>query len=67
MLDALQDHDVILWGPLIVATIVASISSIFAVRWLLRYVQTHTFNGFGVYRIALAIVICVVVYSFGAA
>jgi undecaprenyl-diphosphatase len=27
------------------------------VKWLLRYVQTHTFNAFGWYRIALAIAI----------
>jgi undecaprenyl-diphosphatase len=55
MLDALKDHEVILWGPLIVATLVAAIFSVFAVRWLLRYVQNHTFTGFGIYRIALGI------------
>jgi undecaprenyl-diphosphatase len=27
------------------------------VKWLLHYVQTHTFNLFGWYRVALAIVI----------
>jgi undecaprenyl-diphosphatase len=31
--------------------------SFIAVKWLLRYIQTHTFNLFGWYRIALAIVI----------
>src|SRR6185295_15759809 len=46
MLDALKHHETILWGPLILSTIVAAVCSIFAVRWLLRYVQTHTFTGF---------------------
>jgi undecaprenyl-diphosphatase len=54
MLDALKAHEVILWGPLIVSTLVAAVASVFAVRWLLRYVQSHTFVGFGVYRIGLA-------------
>jgi undecaprenyl-diphosphatase len=31
--------------------------SFIAVRWLLRYIQTHTFVIFGWYRIALAAVI----------
>jgi undecaprenyl-diphosphatase len=34
---------------------VAAVVSFIAVKWLLRYVQTHTFNAFGWYRIALAI------------
>jgi undecaprenyl-diphosphatase len=43
------------WSMIITATIVASIVSFIAVKWLLRYVQTHTFNLFGWYRIVLAI------------
>ncbi len=45
------------WGLLLVATAIAAVVSFFAVKWLLRYVQTHTFNLFGWYRIALAIAI----------
>jgi undecaprenyl-diphosphatase len=45
------------WGLVCLATIVAAVVSFIAVRWLLRYVQTHTFNAFGWYRIALALVI----------
>jgi undecaprenyl-diphosphatase len=67
MLDAVKDHEVILWGPLIVATLVAAVASIFAVRWLLRYVQTHTFVGFGIYRIALGVVLLAVVFGLTAA
>jgi len=42
---------------LLLGTIVAAIVSFIAVKWLLRYVQTHTFVAFGWYRIALAILI----------
>ena len=45
------------WGPLIVACVAASISSVFAVRWMLRYVSTHTFTGFGVYRILVGVLL----------
>ncbi len=45
------------WGMLLLATVVASIVSFIAVKWLLRYVQTHTFDVFGWYRIALGIAI----------
>ena len=39
------------WSSLIIASVVAIIVSFIAVKWLLRYVQTHTFIGFGIYRI----------------
>jgi undecaprenyl-diphosphatase len=39
--------------------VVAAMVSFIAVKWLLRYVQTHTFVLFGWYRIALAAVIVV--------
>jgi undecaprenyl-diphosphatase len=45
------------WGLVLLGTVVSAIVSFIAVKWLLRYVQTHTFNLFGWYRIALAIVI----------
>ena len=45
------------WGILAVGFIVAAIVSFGAVKWLLRYVQTHTFVVFGWYRMLLAIVI----------
>ena len=45
------------WNRLLFASVVAAIISFIAVKWLLRYVQTHTFNAFGWYRIAAAIII----------
>ena len=53
--DPLAPHEN--WALLVLATVVAAVVSFIAVKWLLRYVQTHTFNAFGWYRIALAAVI----------
>jgi len=47
------------WGMVLLGFLVAAAVSFIAVKWLLRYIQTHTFNVFGWYRIALAIVIFV--------
>ncbi len=43
------------WGLMILGTIVAAITAFIVVKWLLRFVQGHTFNGFGWYRIALGL------------
>jgi len=41
------------WRMVILASVVAAVVSFIAVKWLLRYVQTHTFIAFGWYRVAL--------------
>lgn len=43
------------WAVLGFATVVAAIVSFIAVKWLLRFVQTHTFIGFGIYRIVAGV------------
>jgi undecaprenyl-diphosphatase len=48
------------WALLALATVVAAVVSFIAVKWLLRFVASHTFVGFGIYRIALAIVLLLV-------
>ena len=53
--DAVPEH----WGMVCLGTIVAAIVSFIAVKWLLRYIQTHTFTAFGWYRIALGILLLV--------
>lgn len=45
------------WGLIILATGVAAVMAFIAVKWLLRFVQTHTFVAFGWYRIVLGAVI----------
>lgn len=45
------------WSMLVLGFVVAAIVSFIAVKWLLRYIQTHTFILFGWYRVALAALI----------
>jgi undecaprenyl-diphosphatase len=45
------------WPMVGLSFVVAAVVSFIAVKWLLRYVQTHTFTAFGWYRIALAVLI----------
>ncbi|MDB6021741.1 MAG: Undecaprenyl-diphosphatase [Pedosphaera sp.] len=45
------------WSMVLLATVVAAVVSFIAVKWLLRYVQTHTFIAFGVYRIVVGVAI----------
>lgn len=39
------------WGLLIVGMLVSALTAFVAVKWLLKYVQSHNFLGFGWYRI----------------
>lgn len=41
------------WSQILLGTIAAAITAFVVVRWLLRYVQNHTFVLFGWYRIVL--------------
>ncbi len=43
------------WNDLGIAFIVSTITAFVAVKWLLRYIQTHRFTAFAVYRIALGV------------
>jgi undecaprenyl-diphosphatase len=51
------------WGMVALGFVVAAAVSFLAVKWLLRYVQTHTFIAFGWYRIGLAIVIALLLLN----
>lgn len=39
------------WSMLGIATVVAAVVSFVSVKWLLRFVQSHSFASFGIYRI----------------
>jgi undecaprenyl-diphosphatase len=41
------------WGELGIAFVVSTITAFLVVKWLLRYIQTHRFTYFAVYRIIL--------------
>lgn len=41
------------WSMVALGTVVSAISAFIVVKWLIHFVQSHTFNGFAWYRIAL--------------
>jgi len=45
------------WPLLLLGAVVAAVVSFVVVKWLLRYVRTHTFTVFGWYRIGVGLVI----------
>lgn len=50
------------WGPTILATVISFIVGYAAVAWFLRYISTHKFTGFVIYRIALGIFVLLAVW-----
>lgn len=51
------------WPMVALGFFVAAVVSFLAVKWLLRYVQTHTFIAFGWYRVGLAILIALLLLA----
>jgi undecaprenyl-diphosphatase len=45
------------WDMLALGTVVAAVTAFAVVTWLLKFVQSHTFTGFGWYRIGLGLAI----------
>ena len=43
------------WGLVALATLVSAVTAFLVVRWLIRWIQTHSFAVFGWYRIALGL------------
>jgi undecaprenyl-diphosphatase len=43
------------WGLLALGTLASAATAFLVVRWLIRWVQTHSFAAFGWYRIALGL------------
>jgi len=41
------------WGLLLLGTVVSAVVAFVVVKWLIRFVQHHTFNGFAVYRVLM--------------
>lgn len=41
------------WSMVALGTLVSAISAFVVVKWLIHFVQSHTFNGFAVYRVFL--------------
>jgi len=51
------------WNGVLLGFVVSALISFVAVKWLLRYVQTHTFTAFGWYRIAAGIAVILLLRS----
>lgn len=51
------------WGMLVLGTVVSALSAFVVVRWLIRFVQSHTFNGFAIYRVVLGAGLLIYAYS----
>lgn len=47
------------YGTILLGILISCCVAIVSVKWLLKYVQSHTFTAFGIYRIAIALI-----YSF---
>lgn len=45
------------WGPTLLATVIAFFVGIAVIAWLLRYLVTHTFKVFVLYRIVLGVIV----------
>ncbi|HLS43969.1 MAG TPA: undecaprenyl-diphosphate phosphatase [Ornithinicoccus sp.] len=45
------------WGPIWLATGIAFVVALAVIAWFMRYITTHTFTPFVVYRVALALVL----------
>ena len=55
----LTGHDHQLLIDIAVGFVVSMIVAFFVVKWLLRFVQSHTFNGFAIYRVILGVVLLI--------
>jgi undecaprenyl-diphosphatase len=51
------------WGPIALATVVSFVIGYAVIAWLLRYISTHDFLPFVVYRISLAAVVAVLLLT----
>jgi len=51
------------WGPTIVATIIAFFVGYAVIAWLIKFISTHTFRGFVYYRLGLAAVVAVLLLT----
>lgn len=55
LLDAVKEQHVVAidWASIGIGALASFVSAFIVVKWLIRFVQTHSFNGFAIYRLAL--------------
>lgn len=67
VLSALRDGSAaeVNWSMFWLGTAVSAVSAFLVVRWLIRFVQSHTFNGFAWYRLVMGAALLVYVHAGG--
>lgn len=63
LLDVADDPVPPAWGPIALATVVAFVVGYAVIAWLLRYISTHSFRPFVIYRLVLAAIIVVLLLT----
>ena len=63
LLDISSDPVPPAWGPIALATIVSFVIGYAVIAWLLRYVSTHNFMPFVIYRISVAILVAILLLT----
>lgn len=53
----------VVWGPTIVATVIAFVVGYAIIAWLLRYISTHSYKIFVVYRLLIAAVVALLLLT----
>ncbi|GAA0290762.1 undecaprenyl-diphosphatase [Kineococcus aurantiacus] len=61
--DEVSSGATIAWAPTAVATVVAFVVGFVVIAWLMRFITTHSFTGFVVYRVALGVVVYALVLA----
>jgi len=51
------------WGPIALATVISFAIGYAVIAWLLRYISTHNFLPFVIYRIALAVLVAILLLT----
>ena len=51
------------WGPIALATVISFVIGYAVIAWLLRYISTHNFLPFVIYRIALAVLVVILLLT----
>ena len=51
------------WGPIVLATVVAFGVGLAVIHWLLKYISTHTFRPFVIYRLGLAALVAILLLT----
>jgi undecaprenyl-diphosphatase len=61
--DELSHGAAVAWGPTALATVVAFVVGWVVIAWLMRFISTHSYTPFVVYRIAAAVVVYALVLA----